>query len=135
MNVTPQRRLHEANAGRDSKPVIWIFEGNNILWMVLGFGLSLLLFRLCHGTWHWSLGESVAVAIVPLLLSGAYVILLKSGKPKSYDAEFFEWGGVRLTQWLDHRGILRSRPYFAPDPRRYGRTHVTHPFAEGDKAS
>ncbi|MFT4571652.1 MAG: hypothetical protein ACI8TX_002870 [Hyphomicrobiaceae bacterium] len=79
------RRYHEANAGRDSKPVIFIFEGNNILWMVLGCGLALLVFRLCHGQFHYSLGESLALSLIPL-----YVMLLKSGKPKSFDKEFFE---------------------------------------------
>ncbi|MEZ5325898.1 MAG: hypothetical protein R3F19_12660 [Verrucomicrobiales bacterium] len=50
------RRYHEANAGRDSKPVIFIFEGNNILWMLLGCGLALLVFRLGHDHLNWSLG-------------------------------------------------------------------------------
>ena len=57
------RRYHEANAGRDSKPVIFIFEGNNILWMVLGCVLALLVFRLGHDHFHWSLGESLAAAL------------------------------------------------------------------------
>ena len=112
--MAEQRRYHEANAGRDSKPVIWIFEGNNVLWMVLGFGLALLAFRLCHGRFHLSFGESIAISLVPLLVALAYVILLKSGKPKSFDGEFFEWGLVRMREFLDRQGWLKNRPYFGP---------------------
>ncbi len=108
------RRYHEANAGRDSKPVIFIFEGNNVLWMVLGCGLALLVFRVTHGRFAWSLGESLAASLVPLTVFTLYVVLLKSGKPKSFDREFGEWGIVRLRQALDDLGWLRNRPYFAP---------------------
>ena len=108
------RRYHEANAGRDSKPVIFIFEGNNILWMVLGCGLALLVFRLGHDHFHWSLGESLAAGLVPLSIISLYVILLKSGKPQSFDREFFEWIAIRSRQALDHFGLLRDRAYFAP---------------------
>ena len=110
------RRYHEANAGRDSKPVIFIFEGNNILWMLLGCGLALLAFRLCHGNLQWSLGESLAVALVPLVAATLYVVLLKSGKPKSFDREFFEWVAVRVRSTLHGFGLVRERPYFAPPP-------------------
>ena len=108
------RRTHEANSGRDSKPVIWIFEGTNVLWMLLGAGLSLLAFRLCHGGLKWSLGESLVTALCPLLVTTLYVVLLKSGKPESFDREFFEWVAIRSRQVLDHLGLLRDLPYFAP---------------------
>ena len=112
------RRYHEANAGRDSKPVIFIFEGNNILWMLLGCGLALLVFRLSHGQFNNSLGESLALSLVPLAAITLYVVLLKSGKPKSFDREFFEWLAVRSRQALDRLGLMRDRPYFGP-PREH----------------
>ena len=112
------RRYHEANAGRDSKPVIFIFEGNNILWMLLGCGLALLVFRLAHGRLDWSIGEALAVGLVPLILVTLFVVLLKSGKPKSFDREFFEWVAVRSRQGLDRLGLMRDRPYFGP-PREH----------------
>ena len=108
------RRYHEANAGRDSKPVIFIFEGNNILWMLLGCGLALLVFRLGHDPLNWSIGESLAAGLVPLSIISLYVVLLKSGKPQSFDREFFEWMAVRSRQALDHFGLMRDRAYFAP---------------------
>jgi len=117
-NPGDSRRYHEANSGRDSKPVIFIFEGNNILWMVLGCGLALLVFRLCHGQFNYSLGESLALALIPLSAITLYVVLLKSGKPKSFDREFFEWVAVRSRQALDRLGLMRDRPYFAP-PRQH----------------
>ena len=117
-NPGDSRRYHEANSGRDSKPVIFIFEGNNILWMVLGCGLALLVFRLCHGQFNYSLGESLALALIPLSAITLYVVLLKSGKPKSFDREFFEWVAVRSRQALDRLGLMRGRPYFAP-PRSH----------------
>ncbi len=108
------RRYHEANAGRDSKPVIFIFEGNNVLWMVLGCGLALLVFRVGHAQLEWSFGESLAASLVPLTLITLYVVLLKSGKPKSFDREFGEWWTIRLRHALDRAGLLRNQPYFAP---------------------
>ncbi len=108
------RRYHEANAGRDSKPVIFIFEGNNILWMVLGCGLALLVFRLGHDQLNWSIGESMAASLIPLIVITLYVVVLKSGKPKSFDREFFEWLAIRSRQALDHLGLMRDRAYFAP---------------------
>ncbi len=113
------RRYHEANAGRDSKPVIFIFEGNNILWMLLGCGLALLVFRVGHGQLEWSLGEAIAASLVPLTITTLYVVLLKSGKPQSFDREFFEWLAVRSRRALDQLGMMRDRPYFAP-PRSPG---------------
>ena len=112
------RRYHEANSGRDSKPVIYIFEGNNILWMILGCGLALLVFRLCHGKFNYSLGESLALALIPLSIITLYVVLLKSGKPKSFDREFFEWLAIRSRQVLDQIGLTRDRPFFAPPRQR-----------------
>ncbi|MCH1503462.1 hypothetical protein OAV21_01595 [bacterium] len=123
--MTEKRRYHEANAGRDSKPVIWIFEGNNVLWMILGFGLALLVFRLCYGRFHLSFAESDAISLVPLSITLAYVILLKSGKPKSFDGEFFEWGLVKLREFFDRQGWLKNRPYFGPQHR----VKTEHPFA------
>ena len=129
--MAEQRRYHEANAGRDSKPVIWIFEGNNVLWMILGIGLALLAFRFCHGRLHLSFGESVAISLVPLAIALAYVILLKSGKPKRFDGEFFEWGLVKLCEFLDRQGWLKNRPYFGPQHR----VKTEHPYATLTKDS
>ena len=124
--MSDQRRYHEANAGRDSKPVIFIFEGNNVLWMVAGVGIALLVFRLCHGQLGWSIGESIAAGLAPLVLVTLYVVVLKSGKPKSYDGEFFEWRAHQFSHWLDRVSLRRSQPYFAPCRRRKA---VSHPLA------
>jgi hypothetical protein len=125
------RRYHEANAGRDSKPVIFIFEGNNILWMLFGCGLALLVFRFAHGRLHWSIGEALAVGLVPLAITTLFVVLLKSGKPKSFDREFFEWLAIRSRQGLDEFGLLRDRPYFAP-PRPQTTSHLTKTHGKTD---
>lgn len=120
--------MHEANAGRDSKPVIWIFEGNNVLWIILGFGLALLAFRYCHGKLHWSFGESIAVASIPILTAGAYVIILKSGKPKHFDAEFFEWLHFRARERLHLWGLSSFEAYFSPEKRIL----FPHPMKESE---
>ena len=120
------RRYHEANSGRDSKPVIFIFEGNNILWMLLGCGLALLVFRVSHGQLEWSFGGSVAASLLPLIVTTLYVVLLKSGKPASFDREFFEWLIVRCRQGLDHLGFVHDRPYFGP-PRKRSKQPVQRP--------
>jgi hypothetical protein len=127
-----ERRYHEANAGRDSRPVIWFFEGNNILWMVFGMGVALLAFRFCHGKLNWSTGEAIIAALVPLIAVSAYVILLKSGKPKSFDREFFEWLVHRSRVWLAEAGWARHRAYFAPTRgKRPGHPLKPEPLEEG----
>ena len=127
-----ERRYHEANAGRDSRPVIWFFEGNNILWMVFGMGVALLAFRFCHGKLNWSTGEAIIAALVPLIAVSAYVILLKSGKPKSFDREFFEWLVHRSRVWLAEAGWVRHRAYFAPTRgKRPGHPLKPEPPEEG----
>jgi hypothetical protein len=131
--MSEQRRHHDGNSGRDSKPVIFIFEGNNVLWMVLGVGLALLVFRLCHGRLHWSVGESIAAGLMPLVLATLYVVVLKSGKPPSYDREFFEWRAHQASQWIDwidRVGLWQSRPYFAPCRAKKG---GHHPFDRGNE--
>ena len=126
------RRTHEANAGRDSKPVIWIFEGTNVLWMLAGAGLSLLVFRLCHGALQWSLGESAIAALAPVLVTTLYVVLLKSGKPESFDREFFEWIAARCRQSLDRIGLLHDRPYFGPPKKPLPPLSRTTPPSHGN---
>ena len=109
----PERHFTETNSGGDSKPVVWIFEGNNVLWMVAGLGAGLMVFRLAHGAWQWSLVEAMIVALVPVLAATLYVLVLKAGKPPSYDKEWFEWMAIRAQLWVNHRlGVARHQAPF-----------------------
>ena len=85
------------HAGDDSDGKIWGIEGVNILFMLAGLlisiGLTLMFSR------HHSLSFSVSVGAMPFALLTAYVLLLRQGKPKSFDTDLLETltGG---TDWV-----------------------------------
>ncbi len=109
-----KRRITETNFG-ETRPTVWRFEGGDVIWMVAGLGSGLLVFRLVHGTWQWSVMEASLVALLPVGLISAYVLGLRQGKSRSYDVEFFEWVSVRfqtrLDEWL---GMPRRHAHFGP---------------------
>ena len=76
------------HAGDDSDGKIWGIEGMNILFLLAGLllsiGLTLLLSR------HHAPAFSVGVGAVPFALLAAYVLLLRQGKPKSFDTDLLE---------------------------------------------
>jgi len=75
-------------AGDDSDGKIWGIEGMNILFLLAGLllsiGLTLLLSR------HHAPALSVGVGAGPFALLAAYVLLLRQGKPKSFDTDLLE---------------------------------------------
>lgn len=76
------------HAGDDSDGKIWGIEGMNILFLLAGLllsiGLTLMLSR------HHSPTFSVGLGAVPFALLAAYVLLLRQGKPKSFDTDLLE---------------------------------------------
>jgi len=97
---------HQNDNARDAKPMVWIFEGSNVYVFVGGFTLSLVLFRMSYDR-HLSLVESAVIASVPLSIAIAYVVFLKAGKPKSYDADMGVSLTYRLQCWLARHGFPR----------------------------
>jgi len=76
------------HAGDDSDGKIWGIEGVNILFMLAGLlisiGLTLMFSR------HHSPMFSVVAGAVPFALLTTYVLLLRQGKPKSFDSDLLE---------------------------------------------
>jgi hypothetical protein len=75
-------------AGDDSDGKIWGIEGVNILFMLaallLGIGLAVMLSRNNPPTFSFAAGT------VPFVLVTAYVLILRQGKPKSFDTDLLE---------------------------------------------
>jgi hypothetical protein len=49
---------------------------------------------------------SAGVGVAPLVLASVYVLTLKLGKPKSYDADVFRSLGTRLMRGVAKTGVL-----------------------------
>ncbi len=106
-----ERRFHETNAGRDAKQSFWFFEGANALWFLAGFGIGMLTLQyLLNRGWPWP--AAWGTATLPVILACVYVLVLKAGKPRSYDLEMFEWLAWRFLAWGNFRGWWRAAPYF-----------------------
>ena len=101
------KSIVDTHAGDDSDGRIWGIEGINILLilagLILGVGLSLLLFRQQAHSPLFSFG----VGSLPFVLIVAYVFGLRQGKPKRYDTDLLEtW--ISGSAWLPS---LRSPRY------------------------
>ena len=84
------KSIVDTHAGDDSDGRIWGIEGINILLiiagLILGVGLSLLLFRQQAHSPLFCFG----VGSLPLILMVAYVFGLRQGKPKRHDTDLLE---------------------------------------------
>lgn len=91
------KTIVQTNAGDDSDGKIWGLEGVNILFMLagllLGIGLALMLSR------HHAPMFSVSAGVMPFALITGYVLILRQGKPKSFDTDLLETL-VNGTGWM-----------------------------------
>lgn len=80
--------LVATHAGDDSDGKIWGIEGMNILFILAGLllsvGLALMLSR------HHAPTFSVGAGALPFVLTMTYVLVLRQGKPKSFDTDLLE---------------------------------------------
>jgi hypothetical protein len=121
-----ERIIHANDNAREAKATVWIFEGTSLFFLIGAFALALLGYRYCYdrlglGTWG-----SLAVAIVPLVLVTAYVLILKLGKPKSYDLDFFRSLAMRLFTVIARMGLL----FIRLDLHGFGTRKTQHPYSE-----
>ena len=100
-DMRDSRRIHPANTGRSSEPVLWGFEGNQLLFVAAGFGVSLAVFRILHGAREWEGLPALIVAALPLVAAITWVLLLMAGKPKRFANEFLEWLLLRFQLRVD----------------------------------
>lgn len=111
-------RIHQNDNARDAKPMLWIFEGSSILWFIGGLGLSLVAFRLCYDRFGMSIGESGVIGAGPLALAIAYIVLLRAGKPKSYDTDVFLSLNFRFIALVQRQGWLRTAKHLYSKPAK-----------------
>src|SRR6266446_7301068 len=104
-------RLTDTNAASDSRGRTWGLEGSLFWWLVGGIGAAITAFFLSLVVLKMTLGVSLGIALVPVLLCLAYIFGLRQGKPPGYDRDVFE--------------RLLTGGGFGPDG-----IHISHPLAK-----
>ena len=80
----------ETNSGNDSKGEAFGLSGNQYLYIVIAFVISLGVFLGLHLALGVNLLGSVAIAIGPFIVVAAYILCLKRNKPEGYDRDYIE---------------------------------------------
>jgi len=94
---------HSTNSGGDSKPVVWKFEGNQVLVIAASSAVAIAMFRLMADMLGLTLSLSLALA-VPLTTSWI-VVRFVTGRPPSYLRDYLRWKWLQL--------IATNRPLIA----------------------
>jgi hypothetical protein len=97
---------------REGRPSVWIFSGQSVVLLVIGVGLSLVLFRIANALWGLETIPSLVIGIAPLALITVFVAFFVNGKPDSYALDLAFWGAFRLQSWLYATGIVDCLPEF-----------------------
>jgi hypothetical protein len=105
-------QLRPNDNAREGRPSVWIFSGQSVVLLVIGVGLSLVLFRIANALWGFETVPSLVIGIMPLALITAFVALFVNGKPESYALDLAFWGAFRLQSWLYLVGIIDRSPQF-----------------------
>ena len=90
MNASDMR-FTDTNSADDSKGKTWGLDGN-LFWYLIGgsFG-SVVLMLLLFSAYRMSFLGSMAVAVIPLTLTLAYIFGFRQGKPPRYDIDCLEY--------------------------------------------
>ena len=97
---------------REGRPSVWIFSGQSVVLLVIGVGLSLVLFRMANAFWGFETFPSLVIGIVPLALITAFVAFFVNGKPESYALDLMLLNAFRIQRWLYLTGIIDQQPEF-----------------------
>jgi hypothetical protein len=97
---------------REGKPSVWIFSGQSVVLLVIGVGLSLLLFRIANALWGFETVPSLLIGVVPLALITAFVAFFVNGKPESYALDLALLQAFQIQRWLFVTGIVDRTPEF-----------------------
>ena len=111
---------------REGRPSVWIFSGQSVVLLVIGVGLSLVLFRIANALWGFETVPSFAIGIMPLALITAFVALFVNGKPESYALDLALLQLFRMQRWLYVTGIVDRPPEFwvrRKAPRQIQQSH------------
>jgi hypothetical protein len=83
-------RITDTNSVNDNKGRAFGLEGNNFLYVIIGFVVALA----CYLVFDFMLGATALVSILlslPLLIiPAAWVLLLRHNKPEGYAEDFFD---------------------------------------------
>jgi len=97
---------------REGRPSVWIFSGQSVVLLVIGVGLSLVLFRVANALWGLETVPSLLIGVVPLALVTAFVAFFVNGKPESYALDLALLQVFRIQRWLYSTGIIDRPPEF-----------------------
>src|ERR1700740_1842301 len=105
-------QLRPNDNAREGKPSVWIFSGQSVVLLVIGVGLSLVLFRVANALWGFDTVPSLVIGIMPLALITAFVAFFVNGKPESYALDLALLQVFRMQRWLYVIGIVDRPPGF-----------------------
>jgi hypothetical protein len=104
--------LRPNDNAREGRPSVWIFSGQSVVLLVIGVGLSLVLFRVANALWGFDTVPSLVIGIMPLALITAFVAFFVNGKPESYALDLALLQVFRMQRWLYVTGIVDRPPEF-----------------------
>ena len=105
-------QLRPNDNAREGRPSVWIFSGQSVVLLVIGVGLSLVLFRVANALWGFETIPSLVIGIMPLALITAFVAFFVNGKPESYALDLALLQVFRIQRWLYVIGIVDRPPEF-----------------------
>jgi hypothetical protein len=104
--------LRPNDNAREGRASVWIFSGRSVVFLVVGVGLGIALFRLSNAAWGFDVLSSLLIGIMPLAAITLFVQVLVNGKPPSHAWDVTCWGVWRLHAWIYRTGIVDRPPQF-----------------------
>jgi hypothetical protein len=104
--------LRPNDNAREGRASVWIFSGRSIVYLVVGVGTGIALFRLANMVWGFDVLSSLVIGTMPLAAITFFVQVLVNGKPPSHAWEVMCWGLWRVHAWAYRSGIVDRPPQF-----------------------
>jgi hypothetical protein len=104
--------LRPNDNAREGRPSVWIFSGRSIVYLVVGVGMGIVLFRLANIAWGFDVLSSLLIGIMPLAAITLFVQVLVNGKPPSHAWDVMCWGLWQVHAWAYRSGIVDRPPQF-----------------------
>ena len=104
--------LRPNDNAREGRASVWIFSGRSIVYLVVGVGMGIALFRLANMVWGFDVLSSLVIGTMPLAAITLFVQVLVNGKPPSHAWDMMCWGLWRVHAWVYRSGILDRPPQF-----------------------
>src|SRR5260221_13249133 len=101
--------LRPNDNAREGRPSVWIFSGRSIVYLVVGVGMGIALFRLANMGRGFDVISSLVIGTMPLAAITLFVQVLVNGKPPSHAWAIMCWGSWRGSVRSLHWRHLRWR--------------------------